>query len=106
MFDVHTVLEGDTLSADRVIDGTASEDGQPLRLAAVRLYSGQKLVRQSTTDGHGHFLLENLSIGHYGLSFRGLGVFDIQIVRPHIVQQVFYFFSSDKGCLSWGFNTD
>jgi hypothetical protein len=106
MFDVHTVLEGDKLRADRVIEGTASKDGQPLRLAAVRLYSGQKLVRQTTTDGRGHFLLENLSMGHYRLSFRGLGVFDIKIVRPQVVQQGFYFFTSDKGCLSWGFTTD
>jgi hypothetical protein len=104
--DVRTTLVGDTLRVDRVIDGTASKDSEPLRFGKVRLYAEKKLVQRTTTDAHGHFLLENLAPGRYILSFEGMGRFSIEVTAPRIFQQFYYGFSSLHGCLSWGFNTD
>jgi hypothetical protein len=100
--DVRTTLIGDTLRKDRVIDGTASKDSEPLPLAEVRLNSGKKSVQRTTTDAHGHFLLENLRLGHYTLSFEGLGSFSIDVTPARFSQQSYYNFSSLHGCLSWG----
>ena len=104
--DVRTTLIGDTLRKDRVIDGTASKDSEPLPFAEVRLNSGKKLVQRTTTDAHGHFLLENLPLGRYSLSFEGMGSFSIEVTPPRFSQQYYYSFSSVHGCLSWGENTD
>ena len=104
--DVRTTIEGDSVRTDRVIDGTVLKEGQPLRFIAVRLYSARKVVRQTTTDAQGHFLLENLPLGRYALSFQGLGRFQIEVTPPHLSQQAFYGFGSLHGCLSWGMNTD
>ena len=104
--DVRTTVVGDSVSTDRVIDGTVLKEGQPLRFVAVRLYSGRRVVRQTMTDAQGHFLLENLPLGRYALSFQLLGRFQIDVTPPHLSQQAFYGFSSFHGCLSWGMNTD
>jgi len=104
--DVRTTLVGDTLRVDRAIDGTASKDSEPLRFAKVRLYVGTKLVQRTTTDAHGHFLLENLAPGRYILSFVGMGRFSIEVTPPRFSQQFYYGFGSVHGCLNWGFNTD
>jgi Carboxypeptidase regulatory-like domain len=104
--DVRTTLTGDSLREDRVIDGTASKDSEPLRFAKVRLYAEKNLVQRTTTDAHGHFLLENLAPGGYTLSFEGMGRFSIEVTAPRFFQQSYYGFSSLHGCLSWGVNTD
>jgi hypothetical protein len=104
--DVRTTLIGDTLRKDRVIDGTASKDSEPLRFAQVRLSSGKKLVQRTTTDAQGHFLLENLPLGRYTLSFEGVGIFTIEVTPPRFSQQFYYNFSSLHGCLSWGETTN
>jgi hypothetical protein len=104
--DVRTTLIGGILREDRVIDGTASKDSEPLRFAKVRLYAGKKLVQRTTTDLHGHFLLENLAPGRYTLSLEGMGRFSIEVTAPRFSQQFYYGFGSLRGCLSWGFNTD
>ena len=104
--DVRAILIGDTLRKDRVIDGTACKDSEPLRSAEVRLYSGKKLIQHTTTDAHGHFLLENLRLGRYTLWFEGLGSFGIEVALPSISQQAFYAFTSRHGCLSWGYSSD
>jgi hypothetical protein len=100
--DVRTTLIGDTLKKDRVIDGTASKDSEPLRFVEVRLNSGKKLVQRTTTDAQGHFLLDKLPLGRYTLSFEGLGSFRIEVTPPRFSQQFYYNFSSRQGCLSWG----
>jgi len=104
--DVRTTLVGDTLRKERVIDGTASKDSEPLEFAQVRLYSGKKLVEHTTTDARGHFLLENLHVGRYRLSFEGMGSFSIEVTPPRISQQAYYGFTSLHGCLSWGLTSD
>ena len=104
--DVRITVVGDSVRTDRVIDGTVLKEGQPLKFAAVGLYSGRKVVRQTTTDAQGHFLLENLPLGRYTLAFKGLGSFPIEVTPPRIPQQFFYGFGSLHGCLSWGFSTD
>jgi hypothetical protein len=104
--DVRTTLMGNTLREDRVIDGTAFKDSEPLRFATVRLYIEKKLVQRTTTDAHGHFLLENLVPGGYTLSFKGMGRFSIEVTAPRFSQQFYYGFTSLHGCLSWGSSTD
>jgi hypothetical protein len=104
--DVRTVLNGDVLTADRVIDGSAAQEGKPLSFAEVRLYAGAKLIAQMTTDEQGHFLLENLPLGRFRLSFKGLGTFNIQLDPPKLTQQCFYSFGSYHGCLDWGLTSD
>jgi hypothetical protein len=104
--DLRTTVVGETLRKDRVIDGTASKDSEPLRSAKIYLYSGKKLVQRTTTDAHGHFLLENLRLGHYTLSFEGMGSFSIEVMPPRFSQQSSYDFSSLHGCLSWGETSD
>jgi hypothetical protein len=104
--DVRTILIGDSLRKERAIDGTASKDSEPLRFAEVRLYSGKKLVQRTTADEHGHFLLENLLLGRYTLSFEGMGSFSIEVTPPRFSQQSYYDFSSRHGCLSWGETSD
>lgn len=104
--DVRTTLVGNDVREDRVIDATATKDGQPLPAAFVRLYIGKALVQQTLTDLHGHFLLENLTVGHYTLSIQGLGRFRLDVTPPRMHQQAFYGFSSFHGCLSWGENSD
>jgi hypothetical protein len=100
--DVRTTLIGHTLRKDRVIDGTASKDSEPLPFAEVRLNSGKKLVQRTTTDAQGHFLLESIPLGRYSLSFEGMGSFSIEVTPPRFSQQYYYSFSSVHGCLSWG----
>jgi hypothetical protein len=97
---------GDAAKTERVIDGTVTKDSARLQFAAVRLYSGKKVVRQTRTDAQGHFVLKNLSMGRYTLSIQDMGNFRIEITAPHFSQQKFYSFSGDQGCLSWGFSTD
>jgi hypothetical protein len=97
---------GGAVKTERVIDGTVTKDSVRLQFAAVRLYSGKKVVRQTKTDAEGHFVLENLSLGRYILSIQGIGDFKVEITPPRLWQQVFYSFSSIQGCLSWGFSTD
>jgi len=104
--DVRTTLIGDTLLKDRVIDGTAFKDSDPLRFAVVRLTSGTKLVQRTTTDAQGHFLLDKLALGRYTLSFEGMGSFSIEVTPPRFSQQFYYNFSSRHGCLSWGETSD
>lgn len=104
--DVRASLVGNELKEDRVIDATAAKDGKPLPLAIVRLYIGKVLVQWTMTDKHGHFLLENLTLGHYTLSIQGVGRFSLEVTPPRIHQQVFYGFSNNHGCLDWGENTD
>jgi hypothetical protein len=106
IFDVRTTVVGDSVKTDRVIDGTATKDFEPLRFVLVRLYAGKKVVRQSTTDAQGHFVLENLPLGRYTLSFQIMGNFRIEVTPPRFPQQDFYEFSSIHGCLGWGFNSD
>jgi Carboxypeptidase regulatory-like domain len=104
--DVRITVVGDSLRTDRVIDGTVHKEGQPLKFAAVGLYSGRQVVRQTTTDAQGHFLLENLPLGRYTLAFKGLGSFPIEVTPPRTAQQFFYGFGTFHGCLDWGMNTD
>lgn len=104
--DVRASLVGNELKEDRVIDATAAKDGKPLPLAIVRLYIGKVLVQWTMTDKHGHFLLENLTLGHYTLSIQGVGRFSLAVTPPRIHQQAFYGFSNNHSCLDWGENTD
>jgi hypothetical protein len=106
IFDVRTVLKSTVLTYERAIQGTASIDGKPLRFADVRLYSGHKLFRHETTNAQGDFLLENLPLGRYRLKFKGLGIFDIEVMPPHTMQQSYYSFSRYHGCLDWGLSSD
>jgi hypothetical protein len=106
VFDVRAVRNNDTLVGDRAIEGSASKEGRPLDLTQVRLYSDGKLVRSAVTDKRGHFLLANLPVGHFRLTFRGLGAFDVEVLPPHMAQQAFYGFSRTGGCLSWGMDTN
>jgi hypothetical protein len=101
-----TVLKGDVLVWQRSIEGTAIKDEGPLQHANVRLYSGNKLVGHTATDKEGHFLLKDLSLGHYRLSFKGLGAFEIDLLPPHMAQQEYYTFSRYHGCLSVSFSAD
>lgn len=98
--------KGDALVWERSIEGTANTGEGQLRHADVRLYSGYKLVRHTATDERGHFLLKDLSLGNYRLSFKGLGAFAIDLLPPHIPQQEYYTFSNYHGCLSVGFSAD
>ncbi len=91
---------------ERAIHGSASIDGKPLAFADVRLYSAHKLVRHTTTDAQGGFLLENPPLGRYRLRFKGLGTFDIEVIPPHSMQEGYYSFSRYHGCLDWGFSSD
>lgn len=100
--DVRTRPIGDHVQSDRVLDGTAFIDELPLVFAEVRLYSGTKLIQLTTTDGEGHFLLENLSLGRYTLTLENLGSFRLEVTRPSFPQQFFYSFGKYHGCLSWG----
>ena len=104
--DGRTVRKGDALVWERSIEGTAIKDEGPLQHADVRLYSGNKLVRHTAADERGHFLLKDLSLGHYRLTFKGLGAFEIDLVPPHIPQQEYYTFSNYHGCLSVSFSAD
>jgi len=97
---------GGAAKTERAIDGTVTKDSARLQFAAVRLYSGKKVVRQTRTDVQGHFVLKNLSMGRYTLSFQDMGNFRIEITAPRFSQQIFYSFIGDQGCLSWGFSTD
>ena len=99
---VRTTLVGNAVKEDRVVDATATKDGKPLPLTIVRLYIGKALVEWTMTDKRGHFLLENLTVGHYTLSIQDIGRFSLEITPPRIHQQFFYFFSSNHGCLDWG----
>jgi len=100
--DVRTVQSGGTLRSERAIEGKVTKDGKPLPFAEVRLISGDKLVQHTTTDRQGRFLLENPSLGRYRLWFKGVGAFDVEVTPPHFMQQAFYGFRSDAGCLGWG----
>jgi hypothetical protein len=104
--DVRTVRTGDTLTSERVIDGTAFNDGKPLQFAEVRLYLGNKFVYHTITDEQGNLLLENLSVRRYQLLIKGMGTFDVEVTPPRIAQQSHYVFSSNHGCLDWGFSSD
>ena len=104
--DLRTSLVGNKAKEDRVIDATAAKDGKPLPFAIVRLYIGKVVVQWTVTDKHGHFLLENLTVGHYTLSIQDIGRFSIEVTPPRIHQQSFYGFSSNHGCLDWGANSD
>lgn len=104
--DVRTVLKGNVLTYKRDVQGNASIDGKPLAFADVRLYSAHKLVRHTTTDAKGEFLLENLPLGPYRLRFKGLGTFDIEVIPPRMMQEAYYGFTRYHGCLSWGANSD
>jgi hypothetical protein len=104
--DPATSPAGGAAKTERVIDGAVTKDSQRLQFAAVRLYSGKKVVQQTRTDAEGHFVLENLSLGRYTLSIHGMGDFKIEVRPPRFSQQVFYSFTSIQGCLSWGFSTD
>lgn len=106
IFDVRITVAGGAVRTDRVIDGTALKEGQPLKFAAVELYSGRKLVQQTMTDALGHFLLENLLLGRYTLAFKGLGRFAIEVTPPRMSQQAFYGFGRFHGCLDWGMDTN
>jgi hypothetical protein len=102
-----TALKGHALGWERSIEGTAIKDEGPLRHADVRLYAGNKLVRHTATDERGHFLLKDLSLGHYRLSFKGLGAFEIDLLPPQMPQLEYYYtFSNYHGCLSVGFSAD
>lgn len=104
--DVRTSLVGNEMKEDRVIDATTAKDGKPLPFAIVRLYIGKVVVQWTMTDKHGHFLLENLTVGHYTLSIQDIGRFSLEVTPPRIHQQSFYGFSSNHGCLDWSENTD
>lgn len=97
---------GNTSGMDRSIEGTAFKDGYPLRFAEVRLYSDGKIVQSIFTDEHGRFLLEGLHLGFYKLSLDGIGVFSLEVAAPKFTQQFYYGFSSNHGCLSWGFDSN
>ena len=45
--DLRTTLIGITLKTDRVIEGTASKDSEPLQFAKVEIYSGDDVPRRS-----------------------------------------------------------
>lgn len=120
--DVRQTLIGNSLRADRVIDGTAFKDSTPLAFAEVLLYSGKNLIRRTFTEFDGHFLLEGLSEGRYILAFEGMGSFQseghyilafeemssfqIEVIPARFSQQCFYVFSTYHGCLSWGYSTN
>jgi hypothetical protein len=100
------VSRGGVSRYKRVIHGGASIEGKPLAFATVQLYSAHKLFRHTTTDAKGNFLLENPPLGRYRLRFKGLGTFDIEVIPPHTVQEVYYGFTGYHGCLSWGADSD
>ncbi|MGA8212002.1 MAG: carboxypeptidase-like regulatory domain-containing protein [Candidatus Sulfotelmatobacter sp.] len=104
--DSHTLIRGTRGLAERVIEGDAFKDYSPLQFADVRLYSGNKLVKSTRTDAHGHFLLESIPIGRYRLSFGHMGTFDVNLTAPHFTQQFHYDFESNHGCLDWGADSD
>jgi hypothetical protein len=106
IFDARATIVGDTLRGDRVIDGSASKDSEPLEFSRVRLYSGKKVVQQTRTDAQGRFVLDGLSIGSYTLSFEGMGKPRIEVVPPRILQQFFYIFRNDHGCLDYGMDAN
>jgi len=97
---------GGVAKTERVLDGTVTKDLEPFRFAAVLLYSGKKVIRQTRTDAQGHFVLERLPRGLYILSIQGMGDFKIEVTPPHLSQQFFYSFNSTQGCLDWGMSTD
>ena len=97
---------GTGLSGERMVDGTAFKDEQPLQFANVRLYSNRRVVLKAKTDSEGHFLLRGIRPGSYRLALKGMGKFKVDVVPPRISQGFFYRFSSDHGCLSWGFQTN
>jgi hypothetical protein len=110
--DARITRVGNTWKVNRVIEGTASKDSEPLQFAKVELYSGEvprhsvdDVFRHTMTDFQGYFLLENLPEGRYTLRFEGMGSFQIE-VTARISQQAHYGFSSNRGCLSWGANKD
>jgi len=96
----------DRLSGERIVDGTAFKDGQPLQFANVHLYSTRRVVLKAKTDSQGHFLLRGVPTGSYRLAFKGMGKFKVDVVPPRTQQGFFYRFDSIHGCLSWGFNTN
>ena len=96
---------GTGLSGERMVDGTAFKDERPLQFANVYLNSNRRVVLKTKTDSQGHFLLRGIRPGSYTLTFKGMGKFKVDVVPPSS-QGVFYRFSSNHGCLSWGFNTN
>jgi len=110
---VRTTLVGNTPKADRVIEGTASKDFEPLQFANVELYSEEipryledGAFQHTMNDFQGYFLLEDVPEGHYTLRFEGMGNFQIEVPPPHFWQNPYYGFTSNHGCLSWGFSMD
>jgi hypothetical protein len=97
---------GTGLSGERMVDGTAFKDEQPLQFANVHLSSNRRVVLKAKTDSQGHFLLRGIRPGSYRLAFKGMGKFKVDVVPPRTQQAFFYTFSSNHGCLSWGFNTN
>jgi hypothetical protein len=104
--DVRQTLIGNSLVADRAIDGTAFKDSTPLAFAEVQLLSGKNVLRRTVTDFDGHFLLEDLSEGRYILAFEGMGSFQIEVTPARFSQQFYYGFSRYHGCLGWGSDTN
>ena len=95
-----------TLSAERMVDGGAFKDDEPLQFADVRLYSGSRLVHSTKTDSHGYFQLRAPRVGSYTLVFKAMGTFKVEVLPPHITQHSQRSFSSNHGCLSWGSDTN
>ena len=96
---------GTGLSGERMVDGAAFKDERPLQFANVHLYSNRRVVLKAKTDSQGHFLLRGIRPGSYTLAFKGMGKFKVDVV-PTRAQGVFYRFSSNHGCLNWGFSTN
>jgi len=62
-----------------VIGGTVELKHKPLKLASVRLYSGDKLIRHGATDNRGRFEIDHLGFGEYRLVVSGWGSANVEI---------------------------
>jgi hypothetical protein len=62
-----------------VIGGTVERKHKPLKVAFVRLYSGDKLIWHGTTDKKGRFEISHLGVGEYRLDVSGWGSAKVEI---------------------------
>ncbi len=62
-----------------LIDGIVLLKHKPLKVAAVELYSGDKLIWSGTTDRNGKFEIDNLASGKYRLTVSHWGSANVEL---------------------------